>query len=168
MQSMPFGDDTFDLVTGFNSFFFADDIVAALREARRVARPRGTVVVQVWGHPDQCALTPMKDALAPFLPPPPRDARPQPALWEPGVLEAIVAEAGLTARETFTTSWSFEFADDDALVRGLLAAANAELAARAAGRTAVAAAILQALAPARRPDGGYALANEWRYAIASA
>ena len=39
MQALPFDDDSFDVVTGFTSFFFADDIVAALREAGRVARP---------------------------------------------------------------------------------------------------------------------------------
>jgi len=37
MEALPHDDDTFDLVTGFNSFFFANDIAAALREARRVA-----------------------------------------------------------------------------------------------------------------------------------
>src|SRR5215204_167636 len=31
MECLPWGDDTFDLVTGFNSFFFAEDMVAALR-----------------------------------------------------------------------------------------------------------------------------------------
>jgi ubiquinone/menaquinone biosynthesis C-methylase UbiE len=39
MESLPWNDDTFDLVTGFNSFFFADDMVGALREAGRVANP---------------------------------------------------------------------------------------------------------------------------------
>jgi ubiquinone/menaquinone biosynthesis C-methylase UbiE len=39
MEVLPYDDDTFDLVTGFNSFFFANDMVAALREAGRVARP---------------------------------------------------------------------------------------------------------------------------------
>ena len=39
LQTLPYADDTFDLVTGFTSFFFADDMVAALREAGRVARP---------------------------------------------------------------------------------------------------------------------------------
>src|SRR5262245_2185208 len=47
MESLPFADDSFDLVTGFNSFFFAADIVAALREAGRVARPGAPVVIQV-------------------------------------------------------------------------------------------------------------------------
>jgi len=40
-------DDTYDLVTGFNSFFFANDMVAALREAGRVAKPGAPVVIQV-------------------------------------------------------------------------------------------------------------------------
>ena len=31
-EQLPHEDDFFDLVTGFNSFFFADDMVAALRE----------------------------------------------------------------------------------------------------------------------------------------
>ena len=37
MQFLPYDDDAFDAVAGFNSFFFAADIVAALREAGRVA-----------------------------------------------------------------------------------------------------------------------------------
>jgi ubiquinone/menaquinone biosynthesis C-methylase UbiE len=41
MEELPWDDDGFDLDTGFNSFFFANDIVAALREARRVAKPAG-------------------------------------------------------------------------------------------------------------------------------
>src|SRR5215208_5441028 len=33
MEVLPYADNRFDLVTGFNSFFFANDIVVALREA---------------------------------------------------------------------------------------------------------------------------------------
>jgi ubiquinone/menaquinone biosynthesis C-methylase UbiE len=49
MEALPYEDDSFDLVTGFNSFFFATDIVAALREAGCVAKPGAPVVIQVWG-----------------------------------------------------------------------------------------------------------------------
>ena len=49
MESLPYDADTFDLVTGFTSFFFANDMVAALREAGRVAKPGAPVVIQVWG-----------------------------------------------------------------------------------------------------------------------
>src|ERR671923_1183445 len=49
MEELPWDDDSFDLVTGFNSFFFANDMVAALREAGRVAKSGARVVIQVWG-----------------------------------------------------------------------------------------------------------------------
>jgi ubiquinone/menaquinone biosynthesis C-methylase UbiE len=51
LQRLPYADDTFDAVTGFCSFFFADDMVEALREAGRVAKPGAPVVIQVWGSP---------------------------------------------------------------------------------------------------------------------
>ena len=49
MEALPYPGDTFDLVTGFNAFFFANDMVSALREAGRVAKPEAPVVIQVWG-----------------------------------------------------------------------------------------------------------------------
>ena len=52
LQRLPYVDDSFDAVCGFNSFFFADDMVAALREAGRVAKPGAPVVIQVWGRPE--------------------------------------------------------------------------------------------------------------------
>lgn len=78
MEHLPWENDGFDLVTGFNSFFFADDMVAALREARRVAKPGAQVVIQVWGAHDRCDLEAMKQIARPFLPPRPpgRAARP--------------------------------------------------------------------------------------------
>ena len=101
LQFLPFEDDDFDLVCGFNAFFFAADMTAALREAGRVAKPGAPVVIQVWGHPDRCDLTAMRKALAPFYPSPPPGAATPPVLSEPGVLEAIAREAGLTPAETF-------------------------------------------------------------------
>jgi len=47
MEDLPWEHEAFDLVTGFNSFFFADDMVAALREAGRVAKPGAPIVIQV-------------------------------------------------------------------------------------------------------------------------
>lgn len=47
LQFLPFEADMFDVVTGFNSFQFAGDITAALREAARVARKDARVVIQV-------------------------------------------------------------------------------------------------------------------------
>ena len=156
MQFLPHEDDCFDVVTGFNSFFFADDMTAALREAGRVAKPGAPVVIQVWGHPDRCDLTAMKPAVAPHMPAPPPDAPPPPPLWEPGVLERIAAEAGLSPEDAFDTRWAFEYADEDALARGMLAAGGIGAAA-GGSEDAVRNAIIEALAPHRTPGGGYRL-----------
>src|SRR5919206_352385 len=69
MEALPYGDGTFDLVTGFNAFFFANDIVAALREAARVAKPGAPVVIQVWGPHDRNDLEAVKQVIRPFMPP---------------------------------------------------------------------------------------------------
>ena len=52
LQHLPYVDDSFDVVCGFNAFFYADDMVAALREANRVAKPGAPVVIQVFGRPE--------------------------------------------------------------------------------------------------------------------
>lgn len=41
LEALPFEDDSFDLVTGFNSFQYAGNAAQALREAGRVTRPGG-------------------------------------------------------------------------------------------------------------------------------
>ena len=168
MQSLPYADDSFDLVFGFNSFFFAADMVAALAEARRVAKPGAAVVIQVWGRPERCALTAMKQAVFPLGAPPQRDAAQPPPLWEPGVLEAIASEAGLAPASAFDLSYAFEYRDDETLVRRMLAPAPVVAAIEAVGEERVRAAILRSLAAYRRADGSYRLENEWHYVMASA
>jgi SAM-dependent methyltransferase len=109
MQSLPYADDVFDLVTGFNSFFFAADMVAAVREAGRVARPGAPVVLQVWGRPERCDLEAMKQAVRPFLRAPRAGTPAAPALWRPGVLEGVAAQAGLTPERSFDTRWAYRY-----------------------------------------------------------
>ncbi len=167
MERLPYDDDFFDLVCGFNSFFFATDMVAALREARRVARPGAPVMIQVWGRPERCDLTAMKQAVFPLGSPSPRDAAQPPPLWKPGVLEQISSQAGLVPHTAFDLSYAFEYPDGETLVRMMLAPAPVVDAIQAAGEERVSEAILQSLAPYRRADGSYRLRNEWRYVIAS-
>jgi len=164
MQALPFGDDVFDLVTGFNSFFFAADMTAALREAGRVARPGAPVVIQVWGRPEACSLTALKHVLAPYLPPPP----PARALWEPGVLEEFARDAGLVPREAFDLAWAYEFPDEQALGSAMLSPGNVTVALQSADEAELGDAIIEALAPYRTSSGGYSLVNEWHFVIASA
>jgi SAM-dependent methyltransferase len=164
MQDLSFRDDGFDVVTGFNSFFFADDMTRALSEAGRVAKPGGTVLAQVFGRPERCTLEVMKRAIMPLLG---LDGD-EPQYWRFDMLEQVVRDAGLTPLESFDSSWAYEFADDDALLRAMLSAGSAVAAAEHAGRDLVAEAILGALAPYRDADGSYRLPNEWHYLVARA
>jgi ubiquinone/menaquinone biosynthesis C-methylase UbiE len=167
-QSMPFDDDSFDVVTGFNSFFFADDMVAALRDAGRVAKPGAPVLVQVWGRPERCDLTPMLAAVGGLRPRDPEPGPERPPLWKPGVLEQLTTAAGLTPELSFELRSAFEFPDEQELLRHLLAPGGASEAIQHSGEPAVRRAIAEALAPRRRADGSYRLENEWHYLLARA
>ncbi|HZT53837.1 MAG TPA: class I SAM-dependent methyltransferase [Gaiellaceae bacterium] len=166
MEELPWEDDSFDLVTGFNSFFFANDMVAALREAGRVAKPGAPVVIQVWGRHENCQLEAMKQIARPFLPPRPPDAPPDPDLSQPGLLRELATKAGLTPQDEFDTSWAFHYADADTLGRAMVAVAGLALIAGPEREHELETAIVDGLAPYRQPDGGYRLENRYHYLIA--
>lgn len=168
MESLPYEDGTFDLVTGFTSFFFANDMVAALREAGRVAKPGAPVVIQVWGAHERCSLEAMKEIARPFMPPRPPDAPPDPDFSRPGALEAVATKAGLTPVSGCVTSWAYTYPDAETLGRALLAPAGVALLVGPDREDAVKAAIVDGLASYRTPDGAYRLPNEYRYVIARA
>jgi SAM-dependent methyltransferase len=165
MEALPYEDDTFDLVTGFNAFFFANDIVAALREAGRVAKPGAPVIIQVWGRHERNDLEAMKQVIRPFLPPRPPDAPAEPDYWQPGVLEELVARAGLTPEATFDVSWPIEYPDRETLERAMVAVAGINVLV-GEKEDEVKDAIADGLAAFRTPTGGYRLDNEYHFLIA--
>jgi SAM-dependent methyltransferase len=168
MESLPYDDNSSDLVTGFNSFFFANDMVAALAEAGRVAKPGAAVVIQVWGSHEHNDLETMKAIARPFFPPRPADAPPEPDLSLPGALEELAARAGLHPELAFDTSWALEFTDEDELGRAMVAPAGIATIVGPGREDELKRAIVDGLAPFRTADGGYRLRNEYRYLIARA
>jgi SAM-dependent methyltransferase len=168
MEALPWDDGTFDLVTGFNSFFFATDMVAALREAGRVAKPGAPVLIQVWGAHDRCDLEAMKQVARPFLPPRPPDAPPDPDLSQPGALAALATEAGLSPESEFDAIWVLEYPDEQTLGRAMVAVAGLAILAGPEREGDLKAAIVGGLAPYRTSDGSYRFSNEYRYLVARA
>jgi SAM-dependent methyltransferase len=168
MEDLPWEADTFDLVTGFNSFFFANDIVAALREAGRVARPGAPVVIQVWGAHERCELEAMKQVARPFLPPRPPDAPPDPDLAEPGALRALAEQAGLRTESEFDTTWTLEYPDAETLSRAMVAVAGLATLAGREREHELKTAIVDGLAAYRTADGAYHLSNEYHFLVARA
>jgi SAM-dependent methyltransferase len=168
MEALPYDDDTFDLVTGFNSFFFANDMVAALSEAGRVAKPGAPVVIQVWGPHDRRDLEVMMEIAHPYLPPRPSDAPPEPEFWRPGVLEEMATQAGLEPEEAFDVTWAYEYPDSEALGRALMAPAGIAVLVGPEREDEVRTAIVEGLSRFRTAQGSYRLRNEFRCLIARA
>ena len=168
LQFLPFADDAFDVVTGFNSFQYAADTVAALAEARRVAKPGSPVFVLVWGRPDRTELAAILGALQPLLPSAPPDVPGPFALSAEGALEALLTQAGLEPIDGGYIEAPFEYHDEESLLRATLASGPATLAIRTSGEDAVRHAAVEASAPFRTAHGGYRIETEWRYATARA
>jgi SAM-dependent methyltransferase len=168
LESLPYDENAFDVVAGFNSFFFAVDMVGALREAGRVAKAGAPVVIQVWGRHEHCDLEAMKAVVRPFMPPRPPGAPPEPDLAAPGMLEQLAGEAGLTPVDAFDLSWAYEFADDEELGRAMLAPAGIGDLVGPEREDSVSNQIVDALAPHRTAGGSYRLENEFHFLIAGA
>src|SRR5262249_7581243 len=166
MEALPYEDDRFDLVTGFNSFFFANDMVAAMREAGRVAKPDAPVVIQVWGAHEHCELEAMKAIARPFLPPRPPDAPPDPDLAQPGVLRTLPTEAGLKPTDEFDARWALQYPDAQTLGRALVAVAGLATLAGPDRENELRTAIVDGLAGYRQPDSSYRLVNEFHFLVA--
>jgi SAM-dependent methyltransferase len=164
LQALPFPDGAFDLVTGFTSFFFADDMVAALREAGRVTARDGHVLIEVFGAPERCELELVKAAIAPFRP---RDADGEEVrYWRPGMVEELAAAAGLEVIEAFTCTTAYEYADEEGFLRAMLSAGGAARVAGPEREAELRAALVETMAGCRGSDGGYHVSNEWELVVA--
>jgi ubiquinone/menaquinone biosynthesis C-methylase UbiE len=168
MEALPWPDDSFDVVTGFNSFFFAADLVHALREARRVARPGGAVALTVFGRPERCESTPMFAALGQVLPSDSGEDQGGPALHEEGVLEALAKEAGLVPREGGYLEVVEEYPDLETLLRGYLAHGSVVRTLRSSDEPRVRDALSDGVRPLITASGGVRIEDEYRYLIARA
>ena len=167
MEALPWPDGSFDVVTGFNSFFIAADMTSALREARRVLRIGGSFAMTVFGRPQHCDSTEVFAGAAGLMPDTGGGRGTGPQLHDEGVLEDAVAEAGLHPTEAGYFDYVEEYPDLATVLRGMMAAPPFVRVARAVGETAVRAAVSDALEPLATPDDSYRLAEEVRYLVAT-
>ena len=164
MERLPWGDGEFDLVTGFNAFQLAADMVAALAEARRVTRAGGRVAICNWGRREDRELLAVSEAILRLAPP---GTRPSvPAFGDPGVLEDLARRAGLTPGEAGEVDVPWSAPDLDTLQRAMISAGGGMLAAvEHSGEDTVRRAIADAAVGFRRADGSYRFENKFRYLI---
>jgi SAM-dependent methyltransferase len=165
MEELPYADQTFDVVAGFNSFQFAADPVNALVQARRMARKGGSLVLAVFGKPEDTEATAYFAALRPLLPPPSPGAPGPFALSLDGALESLVAQAGMVPGAVEQIDCPWQYADEKTMLRALLSTAPSIRAIQNSGEAAVRQAILEGLTPFKNAAGGYRLKNNTHYMI---
>jgi ubiquinone/menaquinone biosynthesis C-methylase UbiE len=95
LESLPFADESFHVVTGFNSFQYAANFEAALCEAYRVLRPGGKLVLGIWDKPENSDASTVLKSIGALLPAPPPGTPGPFALSEDGKIESIVEKIGL-------------------------------------------------------------------------
>jgi SAM-dependent methyltransferase len=166
IEELPFSDRMFDVVTGFNSFQYAANPVAALAEARRVAKPGGTVVIMNWGNPEGMEAASLVAALRPLMPPPPPGAPGPFALSDENALRKFAADAKLTPAAVFDVDCPFVYPDELTALRGLNASGVAVRAMESTSEQRVSEAHRQAIAPFRRFDGSYRINASFRCLLA--
>jgi SAM-dependent methyltransferase len=167
MENLPFAADCFDVVTGFNSFQFAGDIVQALREARRVCRQAGSVAMLFWGRKEECDLiVGLMPAVLSLLPAGPAPATPaRPPLSDRGVAEGLMRDAGFSTTAVGDVDCPLLYPDAVIAMRALASAAPFVRAERHAGRDVLEATVTAVLPRFTGADGSVRLSNRMRYVI---
>jgi SAM-dependent methyltransferase len=168
IEELPWEDDSFDAITGFNSFQFAGDPTRALSEAKRVARPGAPVAMATWGRPEACEAAGYLKTVGSLMPPPPPGAEGPFSLSEPGALEKVAAAAGLDAQGETDVDVDFAYPDLDMALRGLLSSGPVVAAMNHAGEDAVRDAVAGFVADYTDDEGRVRMRNVFRYVVASA
>ncbi len=167
LEELSFDDDSFDLVTGFNAFQFAGDPARALREAGRMTRPDGRVVIMTWGETAGMEAAGRVAALKPLMPPPPPGAGGPFALSEESNLRAFATADRLTPLEVADVDSPWHYPDLDTALRGMKSSGVAVKVAEHSVEAALTAASTQFLMPFQKSDGSFLFGARARYLVAA-
>lgn len=162
---LPYDDSGFDAVTAFNAIQYAADPKTAVAELARVTRPGGRVLIGVWAEPERCETEVLFDRLRQLAPPPPGTAAPL-AVSAPGVVEELLAAAGLELASGGEASCPFRYPDLATAWRGQSAAGPLQRVIQLAGVEATRAVCDEVHSQYRLPDGTIRQNNVFRYVIA--
>ena len=167
LEWLPWPDASFDWVTGFNCFQFADDKARALAEAGRVSR--GPVAVVTPSRASESGIASVFKPLFPLFQPEALESMKQSGIFSlsgPDKLEEVLVAAGLTVQADAEIECPIVFDSADFAVRAFLGAGPTALAIRHSGESAVAPAVREALRPFTGADGRVTIPGWYRVVLA--
>lgn len=164
LEALPYPDDSFDAITACNSVHFAADPLQAMRELARVARPGARIAITSMGsredlHVRRVVFEPafaVNDGAPPV----------NPFLFsDPGSLERLIADAGLTLATTIKVSseWTFAGFDEAWAAWRCIGPVNAIM--KRVGEEPVRAAVKEAADRLAREGNAYVMRDWWRVVV---
>jgi ubiquinone/menaquinone biosynthesis C-methylase UbiE len=111
-EKLALPDASFDVALSQFGLMFADEPVVALREMHRVLRPGGNVGVAVWSVLEKLGVFLLTRVVSAELPPsPPAPGHTPWRLGEPGMIEALMTDAGFHDVTVTPTTLTYEVTD---------------------------------------------------------
>jgi len=166
MEELPFEDELFDIVCGFNSFQYAANTKNALIESKRVLKTGGKLVAMIWGNKEDCEAATYLKAVGSLLPPPPPGAPGPFALTENRLLESILEDIGFKIINDDDVPSIWNYPDIETALKGLLAVGPAAKAIENRGFDEVYDTVSKAVQPYVQTDKHVIYKNKFRIVIA--
>jgi SAM-dependent methyltransferase len=166
LEAMPFEDEAFDLVTGFNSFQYAGNFTNALVEAKRVLKKGGRLVIGIWDKPEMSEAATVLKAIGTLMPPPPAGTPGPFALSEDGKIAGICEGIGLKMIAKMKAACPFLYARLGDSVNSFMGTGPAAAATNHTDKYAVAKTIENAMKPFCVTEEIYFLQNSFLIFIA--
>lgn len=165
MEELPFANDSFDIVCGFNSFQYAANVKNALTEAKRVLKPGGMLIAMIWGNKEDCEAASYLKAVGSLMPPPPPGAPGPFALSENQLLENTLQTVGFKILESSDIDSIWDYPTTEVALKGLIAAGPVARAVDHSGFDKVYETISTAIQPYIKANGHVVYHNKFRIII---
>ncbi len=165
MEDLPFDNESFDVVTGFNSFQYAANIKNALVEAGRVLKKNGKIVTMIWGNKEDCEMFVYIKAIGSLLPPPPTGSAGPFALSENKLLEKTIEEAGFKIINSSDIPCIWDYPNTEIALQGLLSAGPAVKAIDLVGNEKARETVLKSIQQFIKSNGHVIIKNKLRVII---
>jgi SAM-dependent methyltransferase len=162
MEQLPFGDESFGVVTGFNSFQYAENVKNALTEAKRVLKPGGKLTAMIWGNREDCEAAAFLKAAGSLIPPPPPGAPGPFALTENHLLEGILEEIGIKIIDSCDVTSIWDYPDKETALKGLISTGPIANAIAYSGLDKVLEVVGASIDPFVKGDGRVVYRNKFR------
>lgn len=166
LEAMPFSDNSFHVVTGFNSFQYAGNFENALLEAKRVLKPGGQLVICIWDKPEFSEATNILKAIGTLMPPPPAGTPGPFALSEEGRMESVIEKIGMKLQYKASVACPILYARLGDGIKSFMGTGPAAAACNYVNEKKVKDTIAAALRTYRLPGGMYHLQNQFLVFIA--